>query len=105
MLQVKHEQANVQYRKNRIFLETLQTKTQLYKVHYFLTGSIGELLIASPHSMTVDQKVDKTWPHKYKDKDNDKDNDKDKDTDKVPEKPNICYIFEILMTYSFQIWW
>ena len=31
-----------------------------------------------------------------------KDNDKDKDTDKVPEKPNICYIFEILMTYSFQ---
>ena len=38
--------------------------------------------------------------HKYKDKDN----DKDKDTDKVPEKPNICYIFEILMTYSFQIW-
>ena len=43
--------------------------------------------------------------HKYKDKDkdNDKDNDKDKDTDKVPEKPNICYIFEILMTYSFQI--
>ena len=41
--------------------------------------------------------------HKYKDKDNDKDNDKDKDTDKVPEKPNICYIFEILMTYSVQI--
>ena len=43
--------------------------------------------------------------HKYKDKDNNKDKDKnkDKDTDKVPEKPNICYIFEILMTYSFQI--
>ena len=41
--------------------------------------------------------------HKYKDKDNEKDNDKDKDTEKVPEKPNICYIFEILMTYSFQI--
>ena len=39
--------------------------------------------------------------HKYKD--NGKDNDKDKYTDKVPEKPNICYIFEILMTYSFQI--
>ena len=35
--------------------------------------------------------------HKYKD------NDKDKDTDKVPEKPNLCYNFEILMTYSFQI--
>ena len=34
---------------------------------------------------------------KYKNKNNDKDNDK------VPEKPNICYIFEILMTYSFQI--
>ena len=30
--------------------------------------------------------------HKYKD------NDKDKDTDKVPEKPNMRYIFEILMT-------
>ena len=39
--------------------------------------------------------------HKYKDKDN----DKEKDSDKVPEKPNICYSFEILMTYSFQIWW
>ena len=39
--------------------------------------------------------------HKYKCKD--KDNDKDKDTEKVPEKPNICYIFEILMTNSFQI--
>ena len=37
--------------------------------------------------------------HKYKYKDN----NKDKDTDKVPEQPNICYIFEILMTYSFQI--
>ena len=46
---------------------------------------------------------------KYKDKNNDKyndkDNDKDKDTDKVPEKRNICYIFEILMTHSFQMWW
>ena len=41
--------------------------------------------------------------HKYEEKYNDKDNDKDKDTDKVPDKPNICYIFEILMTYSFQI--
>ena len=41
--------------------------------------------------------------HKYKDEDNGKDNDKDKYTDKVPEKPNICYIFEVLMTYSFQI--
>ena len=41
--------------------------------------------------------------HKYKDEDNGKDNDKDKYTDKMPEKPNICYIFEILMTYSFQI--
>ena len=43
--------------------------------------------------------------HKYKYKDNDKDNDKDKDTDKVPETLNICYVFEILMTHSFQIWW
>ena len=44
--------------------------------------------------------------HKYKDKDNDKDNGKDnvkkKDTGKVPETPGICYIFEILMTHSFQ---
>ena len=24
---------------------------------------------------------------------------------KVPETPNLCYIFEILMTHSFQIWW
>ena len=39
--------------------------------------------------------------HKYKD--NDKDNDKDKDTEKVPKTPNLCYIFEILMTHSFQI--
>ena len=37
--------------------------------------------------------------HKYKDKGN----DKDKNTDKVPETPDICYIFEILMTHSFQI--
>ena len=44
-----------------------------------------------------------TRGHKYKDKDNYKDNNKDKDIDKVPKKPNICYIFEILMTYSFQI--
>ena len=47
--------------------------------------------------------------HKYKDKDNDKDKDKDndkdkdKDTEKVPETPNLCYIFEILMTHSLQI--
>ena len=41
--------------------------------------------------------------HRYKDKGNDKDNDKEKDTDKVPEKTNICYIFEILMTYSYCI--
>ena len=45
--------------------------------------------------------------HKYKDKDNDKANDKDKDndkdTEKVPETPALCYIFEIMMTHSFQI--
>ena len=28
---------------------------------------------------------------------------KDKDIDKVPKIPSICYIFEILMTHSFQI--
>ena len=33
----------------------------------------------------------------------DKDKYKDKDTEKVPETPNLCYIFEILMTHSFQI--
>ena len=37
--------------------------------------------------------------HKYKDKDD----DKDKDTDNVPKIPYICYVFEILMTYSVQI--
>ena len=41
--------------------------------------------------------------HKYQDKDNDKNNDNDKDTDIVPEKNNICYIFEILRAYSFQM--
>ena len=57
------------------------------------------------HNLKV---YDESYPkitrgHKYKDKDNDKYNDKDKDTDKVPGTPNMCYIFEILMTYSFQI--
>ena len=37
--------------------------------------------------------------HKY----NDKENDKDKHTDKVSQTPDICYIFEILNTHSFQI--
>ena len=41
--------------------------------------------------------------HKYKDKDNDKDKYKDKDTETVPGTPNLCYIFEILMTHSLQI--
>ena len=39
----------------------------------------------------------------YTDTDTNKDTDKDKDTDKVAKKSNICFIFEILMTYSFQI--
>ena len=39
--------------------------------------------------------------HKYKYKHNEKDNEKEIDTDKVPEIPSICYIFEILMIYSF----
>ena len=39
---------------------------------------------------------------KDNEKDNNRDNDKDKDTDKVSETPNICYIFEILMTDAFQ---
>ena len=33
----------------------------------------------------------------------DRDKDDDKDTDKVSETPNICYIFELLMTHTFQI--
>ena len=40
---------------------------------------------------------------KYKDKDNDKDDDKYKDTDKITETANMCCIFEILTTHSFQI--
>ena len=43
--------------------------------------------------------------HKYKDNYKEKHDDKDEDTDKVQENPNICYIIEILMTYSVQIWW
>ena len=41
--------------------------------------------------------------HKYKYRHNEKYNEKEIDTDKVPEIPSICYIFEILMTHSFQI--
>ena len=55
----------------------------------------------TPITIHILKAFQKSSEHKYKDKENDKDNDKDKDTDKVPEKPNICYIFEILMTYSF----
>ena len=40
--------------------------------------------------------------HKIIYKDNDKNDKKDQDSDKVSEAPNICYIFEILMTHSFQ---
>ena len=66
-----------------------------------------ETFVQSDERTWHDQKqIDKD---KYKDKDNDKDNDndndKDKDTDKVPQTLNICYVFEILMTHSFQIWW
>ena len=43
------------------------------------------------------------YKYKYKYKHNEKDNEKEIDTDKVPEIPSICYIFEILMTHSFQI--
>ena len=50
-----------------------------------------------------DRPVETKEKRQDNDNDNDKDNDKDKDTDKVPKKPKICYIFEILMTYSFQI--
>ena len=43
--------------------------------------------------------------HKYKDKDEYKDNDKDKDTERITESLTVCYIFGILMTQAFQIWW
>ena len=58
-----------------------------------------------PYKKVYSESYDESYPkvirgNKYNDKDNDKDNDKNKDTDKVPEKPNICYILEILMTHS-----
>ena len=69
--------------------------------HYFCSK-------ASQTSLTIyilkayDKSYSKiTRGHKYKDKDNDKDNNKD--TDEVPQRPYMCYIFEILMTYSFPI--
>ena len=43
--------------------------------------------------------------HKYKDKDEYKDNDKDKDTERITDSLTVCYIFGILMTQAFQIWW
>ena len=43
--------------------------------------------------------------HKYKDKDEYKDNDKDKDTERITESLTVCYIFGILMTQAFQVWW
>ena len=69
---------------------------------------VCKVLVQTPITIYIMKAYDESYSkiitgHKYKDKDNDKDNDNDKDTDKVPEKPNICYIFEILMTYSFQI--
>ena len=53
--------------------------------------------------MKAIKKIIREQKYKDNDKDNDKDNSKDKDKDKVPEIPSICYIFEILMTHSFQI--
>ena len=45
------------------------------------------------------------WEHKYKDKDEYKDNDKDKDAERITESLTVCYIFGILMTQAFQVWW
>ena len=71
--------------------------------HYFCS-SASQTLITIHILKAYDVSYSKIiGGRKYKDKYNDKDSDKEKDTDKVPEKPNICYIFEILTTYSFQI--
>ena len=43
--------------------------------------------------------------HKNKDKDEYKDNDKDKDAKKITESLTECYIFGILTTQAFQVWW
>ena len=43
--------------------------------------------------------------HKYKDKDEYKDNDKDKDAERITESLTVCYIFGILTTQAFQVWW
>ena len=57
-----------------------------------------------PYNITYFESYSKILrAHEYKDKGNDKDNDKDKDTAKLSELPSISYIFEILVTHSFQI--
>ena len=81
----------------------------MYVRHHFKNDEYGFTYTSqTPITIYILKAYDESYlkiirGHKYKYKDNDKDNAKDKDTDKVPEKPNICYIFEILMTYSFQI--
>ena len=67
-----------------------------------LTAITSKMIVMTPIAIHILKAYDASYSkimrvHIYKDKDN----DKDKDTDKVPEKPNICYIFEILVTYSF----
>ena len=75
--------------------------------HHFEDGQyLCSLALQTPITKHILKAYDESYSkiireHNYRDKDK----DKDKDTDKVPEKNNICYIFEILMTYSFQIWW
>ena len=39
--------------------------------------------------------------HKYKDKNK----YKDKDAERITESLTVCYIFRILMTQAFQVWW
>ena len=52
-----------------------------------------------PYNITYFESYSKILrAHEYKDKGN----DKDKDTAKLSELPSISYIFEILVTHSFQ---
>ena len=43
--------------------------------------------------------------HKCKDKDKYNDKDKDKIAERITESLTVCYIFAILMTQAFQVWW
>ena len=77
----------------------------MYVCHHFKDDEyLSSYASQTPITIHILKAYDENYPkiirrHKYKYKDN----DKDKDTDKVPETLIICYVFEILMTHSFQI--